>query len=217
MPLHGHRWLCDEAHRTTGVEESRQQAQGRPESLPLPVWCMTRTAFTPTSGSTPPPHRASTRSPLNRNERQTGTCDIYSMDDESVLTRSTRVLQNGLNSEAIEGKALTLRHRLQGDHPDVLKSDQVSEALGNLTWPRKRTQGLNPWTMPSSCSAAGTPWPIRVVACCPIRQRHGRPASNPLLRAITFTNTIKSSKMDTQAPLGQKVVDAARESDGRGS
>ena len=47
--------------------------------------------------------------------------------------------------------------------------------------------------MPSNCWAAGTPWRIRKAPC--LHRKVTGDQHNPLLRAITFTNTIKTSKM----------------------
>ena len=61
--------------------------------------------------------------------------------------------------------------------------------------------------MPSNCWDAGMPWPIRRVCYPTATSRETQ--HNPLLRAITFTNTIKASKM-VEAHW-QKVVDVALE------
>ena len=120
------------------------------------------------------------------------------MDDESVYGPEFYKMAF---SQAIEGGWLT-------DYKVIiltLKSDQVSESLGNLL-AAEQDSGLN---LDDAVKLLGC-WDALADPEGVLSDRNVTgDQHNPLLRAITFTNTIKSSKM-VEAHW-QKVVDAARE------
>ena len=120
------------------------------------------------------------------------------MDDESVYGP---VFYRMAFSQAIEGNWLT-------DYKVIiltLKADQVSEAMGNML-AAEQESGLN---LDDAVKLLGC-WDALAdpEGALSDRNVHGD-QHNPLLRAITFTNTIKSSKM-VEAHW-QRVVDVVRE------
>ena len=188
--------VCDEAHRTTGVEEPAKKSKDDKKISPFrlvhdkdSIHAHKRIYATATP-------RLYTESAKGRAADR--NLDIYSMNDESVYGP---VFYRMAFSQAIEGDWLT-------DYKVIiltLKSDQISGALGNLLAAEKDS-GLN------------LDDAVKLLGCWDALADPGGVLSdhnvagdqhNPLLRAITFTNTIKSSKM-VEAHW-QKVVEAARE------
>ena len=188
--------VCDEAHRTTGVEESASSQAEDQKVSPFrlvhdkdSIHAHKRLYAT----ATPRLYTESARGrAADRN------LDIYSMDDESVYGP---VFYKMAFSQAIEGGWLT-------DYKVIiltLKSDQVSEALGNLL-AAEQDSGLN---LDDAVKLLGC-WDALADPEGVLSDRNVTgDQHNPLLRAITFTNTIKASKM-VEAHW-QKVVDVARE------
>ena len=188
--------VCDEAHRTTGVEDPVSKRKDDQKVSPFrlvhdkdSIHAHKRLYAT----ATPRLYTESARGrAADRN------LDIYSMDDESVYGP---VFYKMAFSQAIEGGWLT-------DYKVIiltLKSDQVSESLGNLL-AAEQDSGLN---LDDAVKLLGC-WDALADPEGVLSDRNVTgDQHNPLLRAITFTNTIKSSKM-VEAHW-QKVVDAARE------
>ena len=188
--------VCDEAHRTTGVEESASSQAEDQKVSPFrlvhdkdSIHAHKRLYAT----ATPRLYTESARGrAADRN------LEIYSMDDESVYGPEFYKMAF---SQAIEGGWLT-------DYKVIiltLKSDQVSEALGNLL-AAEQDSGLN---LDDAVKLLGC-WDALADPEGVLSDRNVTgDQHNPLLRVITFTNTIKSSKM-VEAHW-QKVVDAARE------
>ena len=188
--------VCDEAHRTTGVEDPADKRKDDQKVSPFrlvhdkdSIHAHKRLYAT----ATPRLYTESARGrAADRN------LDIYSMDDESVYGPEFYKMAF---SQAIEGGWLT-------DYKVIiltLKSDQVSEALGNLL-AAEQDSGLN---LDDAVKLLGC-WDALADPEGVLSDRNVTgDQHNPLLRAITFTNTIKSSKM-VEAHW-QKVVDAARE------
>ena len=188
--------VCDEAHRTTGVEDPAEKSKDEQKVSPFRlvhdkdrIHANKRLYAT----ATPRIYREGAKGrAADRN------LEIYSMDDESIYGPKFYTMAF---SQAIEGGWLT-------DYKVIiltLKADQVSEALGNLL-AAEEASGLN---LDDAVKLLGC-WdaladPEGVLADHNVTgDQH-----NPLLRAITFTNTIKSSKM-VEAHW-QRVVDVARE------
>ena len=188
--------VCDEAHRTTGVEDPVSKRKDDQKVSPFrlvhdkdSIHAHKRLYAT----ATPRLYTESARGrAADRN------LDIYSMDDESVYGPEFYKMAF---SQAIEGGWLT-------DYKVIiltLKSDQVSEALGNLL-AEEKDSGLN---LDDAVKLLGC-WDALADPEGVLSDRNVTgDQHNPLLRAITFTNTIKSSKM-VEAHW-QRVVDAARE------
>ena len=188
--------VCDEAHRTTGVEDPAKKSKDEQKVSPFrlvhdkdSIHAHKRLYATATP-------RLYTESAKGRAADR--NMEVYSMNDESVYGP---VFYRMAFSEAIEGDWLT-------DYKVIiltLKSDQISEALGNLL-AEEKDSGLN---LDDAVKLLGC-WdaladPEGVLSDHNVAgDQH-----NPLLRAITFTNTIKASKM-VEAHW-QSVVDAARE------
>ena len=188
--------VCDEAHRTTGVEESAGKRKDDQTISPFRlVHDADRIRARKRLYATATP-RLYTDSAKGRATDK--NLDIYSMDDKSVYGP---VFYHMAFSEAVEGGWLT-------DYKVIiltLKSDQVFDALGNLL-ATEQDSGIN---LDDAVKLLGC-WdaladPEGVLSDHNVAgDQH-----DPLLRAITFTNTIKASKM-VEANW-QKVVDAARE------
>ena len=188
--------VCDEAHRTTGVEEPA--SKGKDEQKVSPFRLIH-------DASRIHAHKRlyATATPRLYTESAKGKAadrnlEIYSMNDESVYGPEFYKMAF---SEAIEGDWLT-------DYKVIiltLKADQVSEAMGNMLAAEKDS-GLN---LDDAVKLLGC-WDALAdpEGALSDRNVHGD-QHNPLLRAITFTNTIKASKM-VEAHW-QSVVDAARE------
>ena len=188
--------VCDEAHRTTGVEDPVSKRKDDQKVSPFrlvhdkdSIHAHKRLYAT----ATPRLYTESARGrAADRN------LDIYSMDDESVYGPEFYKMAF---SQAIEGGWLT-------DYKVIiltLKSDQVSEALGNLL-AAEQDSGLN---LDDAVKLLGC-WDALADPEGVLSDRNVTgDQHNPLLRAITFTNTIKSSKM-VEAHW-QRVVEAARE------
>ena len=188
--------VCDEAHRTTGVEESVSKGKDEQKVSPFRlIHDASRIHAHKRLYATATP-RLYTESA--RGKAADRNLDIYSMDDESVYGPEFYKMAF---SQAIEGGWLT-------DYKVIiltLKSDQVSESLGNLL-AAEQDSGLN---LDDAVKLLGC-WEALADPEGVLSDRNVTgDQHNPLLRAITFTNTIKSSKM-VEAHW-QKVVDAARE------
>ena len=189
--------VCDEAHRTTGVEESAAK-KGKDEQKVSPfrlvhnedsILANKRLYAT----ATPRLYTESARGKAaDRN------LEIYSMNDESVYGP---VFYRMAFSEAIEGGWLT-------DYKVIiltLKADQVSEAMGNML-AAEQASGLN---LDDAVKLLGC-WDALADPEGALANRNVTgDKHNPLLRAITFTNTIRSSKMVESH--WQRVVDVVRD------
>ena len=175
--------VCDEAHRTTGVEDTERNRQDDRQTSPFRlVHDATRirghkrlyTTATPRIYTSAAQSKAAAKREL----------ELYSMDDARVYGPVFHRMQF---SEAIEGGWLT-------DYRVIiltLKPGQVSGALGNYM-ATEQDSGLN---LDDAVKLLGC-WealadPEGVLSDEEVTgDQH-----NPLLRAITFTNTIKSSLM----------------------
>ena len=188
--------VCDEAHRTTGVEDPASKSKDEQKVSPFrlvhdkdSIHANKRLYAT----ATPRLYKEGAKGrAADRN------MEVYSMDDESVYGPKFYTMAF---SQAIEGDWLT-------DYKVIiltLKADQVSEAMGNML-AAEQDSGLN---LDDAVKLLGC-WdaladPEGVLANRDVTgDKH-----NPLLRAITFTNTIKSSKM--VETYWQRVVDVVRE------
>ena len=188
--------ICDEAHRTTGIEESAHKRNGEQKVSPF------RLVHDDTSIRA---HKRlyTTATPRLYTEEVKGRAidrklEIYSMDDEAIYGPEFYRMSF---SEAVEGDYLT-------DYKVIiltLKSDQMSEALSDLL-ASEEDSGLN---LDDAVKLLGC-WDALADPEGKLSDRNVTgDQHNPLLRAITFTNTIKSSKLvETHWP---KVVEAARE------
>ena len=189
--------VCDEAHRTTGVEDTERNQKGKLQVSPFRlvhdashIHAAKRlyTTATPRIYTS----TAQSRATVNRD------LEVYSMDDERVYGPVFYRMQF---SEAIEGGWLT-------DYRVIiltLKSAQVSVAVEHLLATEKES-GLN---LDDAVKLLGC-WdaladPEGILS----DQNVTGDQHNPLLRAITFTNTIKASKLvETH---WQDVVDIVRQ------
>ena len=188
--------VCDEAHRTTGVEDPADNRKDDQKVSPFRLIHDASRIHAHKRLYTTATPRLYTESARGRAADR--NLDIYSMDDKSVYGPEFYKMAF---SQAIEGGWLT-------DYKVIiltLKSDQVSEALGNLL-AAEEASGLN---LDDAVKLLGC-WDALADPEGVLSDRNVTgDQHNPLLRAITFTNTIKSSKM-VEAHW-QKVVDAARE------
>ena len=188
--------VCDEAHRTTGVEDAGATQEKDRETSPfLLVHDTARirarkrlyTTATPRIYTTAVQSRAQARREL----------EIYSMDDEAVYGP---VFHQMAFSQAIEGGHLT-------DYKVIiltLKPGQVSVALEHLLATEKES-GLN---LDDAVKLLGC-WDALADPEGELAHRNlTGDQHNPLRRAITFTNTIKVSKLVESH--WQKVVDIVR-------
>ena len=189
--------VCDEAHRTTGVEDTERNRQDDRQTSPFRlVHDATRirgrkrlyTTATPRIYTSAAQSKAAAKREL----------ELYSMDDARIYGPVFHRMQF---SEAIEGGWLT-------DYRVIiltLKPGQVSGALGNYM-ATEQDSGLN---LDDAVKLLGC-WealadPEGVLSDEEVTgDQH-----NPLLRAIAFTNTIKSSKL-VEAHW-QEVVDIERD------
>ena len=189
--------VCDEAHRTTGVEDAGATREKDRETSPfLLVHDTARirarkrlyTTATPRIYTTAAQSRAQARREL----------EIYSMDDEAVYGP---IFHQMAFSQAIEGGHLT-------DYKVIiltLKPGQVSVALEHLLATEKES-GLN---LDDAVKLLGC-WDALADPEGELAHRNlTGDQHNPLRRAITFTNTIKVSKLVESH--WQKVVDMVRE------
>ena len=189
--------VCDEAHRTTGVEDTAANPSDARQTSPfrlvhdafrIHAHKRLYTTATPRIYTS----AAQSRAAANRD------LEVYSMDDECIYGPVFHRMQF---SEAIEGGWLT-------DYRVIiltLKPGQVSVALENLL-AREQDSGLN---LDDAVKLLGC-WdaladPEGILADRNVTgDQH-----NPLLRAITFTNTIRSSQL-VEAHW-QNVVDIVRQ------
>ena len=184
--------VCDEAHRTTGVEDTAGNPQTSPFRLVhdadrVRTHRRLYTTATPRIYTSAAQSRAAARQDM----------EVFSMDDESVYGPIFHRMEF---SEAISGGWLT-------DYRVIiltLNPGQVSVGLEHLL-AREQESGLN---LDDAVKLLGC-WdaladPEGVLA----NQSVTGDQHNPLLRAIAFTNTIKVSKL-VQTHWG-KVVDIVR-------
>ncbi|MCZ0939117.1 MAG: DEAD/DEAH box helicase family protein [Caldilineaceae bacterium] len=191
--------VCDEAHRTTGVEETGNKSKDDQKVSPFRlVHDAARIHAHKRLYATATP-RLYTESAKGRAADR--NLEIFSMNDESVYGPEFYKMAF---SQAIEGGWLT-------DYKVIiltLKSDQVSDVLNNLL-AAEQDSGLN---LDDAVKLLGC-WDALADPEGVLSDRNVTgDQHNPLLRAITFTNTIKASKM-VEAHW-QKVVDVAREQTG---
>ena len=189
--------VCDEAHRTTGVEDTERNRQDDRQTSPFRlVHDASRirghkrlyTTATPRIYTSAAQSKAAAKREL----------ELYSMDDARVYGPVFHRMQF---SEAIEGGWLT-------DYRVIiltLKPGKVSGALGNYM-ATEQDSGLN---LDDAVKLLGC-WealadPEGVLS----DENVTGDQHNPLLRAIAFTNTIKSSKL-VEAHW-QEVVDIERD------
>ena len=194
--------VCDEAHRTTGVEDPAEKSKDEQKVSPFRlVHDKDRIHAHKRLYATATPRLYTESAKGKAADRN---LEIYSMNDESVYGPEFYKMAF---SEAIEGDWLT-------DYKVIiltLKADQISEAMGNML-AAEEASGLN---LDDAVKLLGC-WdaladPEGVLANRDVTgDKH-----NPLLRAITFTNTIKSSKM--VETYWQRVVDAVPGTDGFGA
>ena len=188
--------ICDEAHRTTGIEEPAHKRNDEQKISPFRlVHDEARIRACKRLYTTATPRLYTEGAKGRAIDRE---LEIYSMDDETIYGPEFYRMSF---SEAVEGDYLT-------DYKVIiltLKSDQVSEALSELLASEKDS-GLD---MDDAVKLLGC-WDALADPEGVLSERNVTgDQHNPLLRAITFTNTIRSSKLiDTHWP---KVVDAARE------
>ncbi len=190
--------VCDEAHRTTGVEDTA----GNPQTSPFRLVHdadRVRTHRRLYTTATPRIYTSSAQSQAAARQDM----EVFSMDDESVYGPIFHRMEF---SEAISGGWLT-------DYRVIiltLNPGQVSVGLEHLL-AREQESGLN---LDDAVKLLGC-WdaladPEGVLANKSVTgDQH-----NPLLRAIAFTNTIKVSKL-VQTHWG-KVVDIVRDKAGEG-
>ncbi|MXZ40860.1 MAG: DEAD/DEAH box helicase [Caldilineaceae bacterium SB0666_bin_21] len=188
--------VCDEAHRTTGVEDAGVNRKDNREISPFRLVhgaFRIRARKRLYTTATPRIYTSATQSRAAANRE----LEVYSMDDESVYGP---VFHRMAFSEAIEGNWLT-------DYRVIiltLKPGQVSMALENLLATEKES-GLN---LDDAVKLLGC-WDALADPEGVLSDRNVTgDQHNPLLRAITFTNTIRTSKMvETH---WQDVVDIVR-------
>ena len=192
--------VCDEAHRTTGVEDGGTKPKDKPEVSPFRLvhdGARIRARKRLYATATPRIYTSAAQSRAAADR----ALEIYSMDDERVYGPVFHRMQF---SEAIEGGWLT-------DYKVIiltLKPDQVSVPLENYL-AREQATGLN------------LEYAVKLLGCWDaLADPEGFLADrnvtgdqhNPLLRAITFTNTIKVSRM-VEAHW-QDVLEAVRQQTG---
>ena len=179
--------ICDEAHRTTGVEDTeavRKGRQGRYSVSPFRLVhdaSLIRARKRLYTTATPRLYTAGAKSRAREADRN---LEVFSMDDEQVYGP---VFYRMAFSEAIEGGWLT-------DYKVIiltLKSARIASALDNLL-AQEQESGLN---LDDAVKLLGC-WdaladPEGVLSSHNVTgDRH-----NSLMRAITFTNTIKASEL----------------------
>ena len=175
--------VCDEAHRTTGVEDVGVKQQQDQEISPFRlVHNASRIRAHKRLYTTATPRiytsAAQSRAAVNRE------LEVYSMDDEIVYGP---VFHRMAFSEAIEGDWLT-DYRVS---ILTLNSGSVSAAMENLL-AREQESGLN---LEVAVKLLGC-WGALANPEGFLSDRNVTGYQHdPLLRAITFTNTIKTSRM----------------------
>ena len=187
--------VCDEAHRTTGVEESAQKGTEDQEISPFRlVHDAARVRACKRLYATATPRLYTEAARGRAVDRK---LEIFSMDDESVFGP---VFYRMAFSQAVEGGWLA-------DYKVIiltLKSDQISDALSNLL-AAEEGSGLK---LDDAVKLLGC-WDALADPEGELSDRNVTgDQHNPLLRAITFTNTIKASKIVEKH--WQDVVDVAR-------
>ena len=194
--------ICDEAHRTTGLEEKEAVRKGRLGKYSASPFRLVHDASLIRARkrlyttATPRLYTAGAKSRARDADRN---LEVFSMDDESVFGP---VFYRMAFSKAIEGGHLT-------DYKVIiltLKSERVAAALDNLL-AREKKSGLN---LDDAVKLLGC-WdaladPEGVLSSHNVTgDRH-----NSLMRAITFTNTIKVSKLVRD--YWEEVVNTVRRS-----
>ncbi len=192
--------VCDEAHRTTGVEDAGANQKHKREVSPFRLvhdGARIRARKRLYATATPRIYTSAAQSRAAANRAM----EVFSMDDERVYGPVFHRMQF---SEAIEGGWLT-------DYKVIiltLKPDQVSVPLENYL-AREQETSLN------------LEYAVKLLGCWDaLADPEGFLADrnvtgdqhNPLLRAITFTNTINVSKM-VEAHW-QDVLEAVRQQTG---
>lgn len=179
--------ICDEAHRTTGVEDTgavRKGRQGRYSVSPFRLVhddSLIRARKRLYTTATPRIYTSAARGRARDADRN---LEVFSMDDKKVFGP---VFYRMTFSKAIEGGHLT-------DYKVIiltLKSGQVAQALDNLL-AQEKDSGLNlddAVKLLGCWDALGDP-----EGALADRNVTGD-TCNPLKRAIAFTNTIKASKL----------------------
>ncbi len=188
--------VCDEAHRTTGVEETgTYQVEDHQISPFRLVHDATHIHAAKRLYTTATPRLYTSGAKGRAVDRE---LEVYSMDDERLYGPVFHRMQF---SEAIEGGWLT-------DYRVIiltLQAGQVAEALGTYLATEKES-GLN---LDDAVKLLGC-WDALADPAGVLSQRNVTgDRHNPLLRAITFTNTIKSSQMVEKH--WQDVVDVVRD------
>ena len=175
--------VCDEAHRTTGVEDTERNRQDDQQTSPFRLVhdaARIRGRQRLYTTATPRIYTAAAQSKAAAKRE----LELYSMDDARVYGPVFHRMQF---SEAIEGGWLT-------DYRVIiltLKPGQVSGALGNYM-ATEQDSGLN---LDDAVKLLGCWEALADPEGMLADQNVTGDQHNPLLRAITFTNTIKSSLM----------------------
>ena len=188
--------VCDEAHRTTGVEDTAQKQKDHAQTSPFRLVhdeAHIRAGKRLYATATPRLYTAGAKG--RANDRN---LEVFSMDDETIYGPE---FYRMAFSQAISGGWLT-------DYRVViltLQSERVADALGNYL-ATEQDSGLN---LDDAVKLLGC-WDALADPEGALSDRKlTGDQHNPLLRAITFTNTIKTSKM-VEAHW-QKVADIVRE------
>ena len=179
--------ICDEAHRTTGVEDTeavRKGRQGRYSVSPFRLvhdGSLIRARKRLYTTATP---RIYTSAAKGRARDADRNLEVFSMDDDE---RFGPVFYRMAFSQAIEGGWLT-------DYKVIiltLKSGQVAQALDNLL-AQEKDSGLN---LDDAVKLLGC-WDALGDPEGTLADRNVTgDTCNPLKRAIAFTNTIRASKL----------------------
>ena len=174
--------VCDEAHRTTGVEDTERNRQDDRQTSPFRLVhdeAHIRAGKRLYATATPRLYTAGAKG--RANDRN---LEVYSMDDEELYGPE---FYRMAFSQAIAGGWLT-------DYRVViltLQAERVSDALGNYL-ATEQESGLN---LDDAVKLLGC-WDALADPEGALSDRKVTgDQHNPLLRAITFTNTIKTSKM----------------------
>ena len=188
--------VCDEAHRTTGVEDTVQKRKDHAQTSPFRlVHDAAHIRACKRLYATATPRLYTSGAKGRANDRN---LEVFSMDDETIFGPE---FYRMAFSQAISGGWLT-------DYRVViltLQSERVADALGTYL-ATEQDSGLN---LDDAVKLLGC-WDALADPEGALSDRKlTGDQHNPLLRAITFTNTIKTSKM-VEAHW-QKVADIVRE------
>ena len=191
--------VCDEAHRTTGVEETGTQQQ---ESRAVSPFRLVHDADCIHAGkrlyTTATPRLYTSGAKGRAVDRE---LEVYSMDDVRLYGPVFHRMQF---SEAIEGGWLT-------DYRVIiltLQAGQVAEALGTYL-ATEQDSGLNLDDAVKPAGVLGCPGRPGRGAGAPERDRG--PTQSAAAGHCTFTNTIKVVADWLQNPLAGNVVDVVRD------